>query len=188
MDSTEKPRVPLSSVLLIFMRIGITAVGGGTAAWTHRELVEKHRWITDETFTTGMTFSQVLPGANPVNLALYMGLQLRGGIGGTVAVLGFVTPSFCAIILLGLAYNWLSVYPLTSIILGGIAALGVGATLSVGIKLSRHLRAKAVPILIALATFGAIGVMQWPMIPVVAVAVPVSVAYAFWLERKRRHG
>ena len=188
MDSPEKKHAPLLGILLSFIRIGLTAYGGGTAAWTHRELVERHGWVTDETFTTGLAFAAVLPGANPVNLALYMGLHLRGGLGGTIAVFGLVTPAFCLIILIGMVYNWLSGYPLTSVILTGVAAVGVGATLAIGIKLGKHIGAKIIPTLIAVATFAAIGIFQWPMVPVVVVAVPVSIGYAFWMERKRRHG
>lgn len=189
-----KPPIPLFSLLISFFRIGMTAFGGGTASWTYRELADRRGWIDYETFSTGLTFSQVLPGANPVNLALYLGMQMRGGLGGTLAVVGLVTPAFILIIAIGLAYNWLSQYPATSVILSGIAAVGVGATLSVGAKLTkvlmakRTLAAKIVQGVIALATFAAIGIMQWPTIPVVAVAVPISIGVALVLQRIARHG
>lgn len=194
MDHSEKPTVPLIALLVSFFRVGLTAFGGGTAAWTYRELSERRGWINYETFSTGLTFSQVLPGANPVNLALYLGMQLRGGIGGFLAVLGLVTPAFALIILIGLAYNWLSRYPITTVLLSGVAAVGVGATLSVGAKLTqvllvkRTLLAKIVQSMIAVITFLAIGVMQWPTIPVVAVAVPVSILVALGLERIHGNG
>jgi chromate transporter len=194
MDNSEKPPIPLVSILASFFRIGLTAFGGGTASWTYRELADRRGWINYETFATGLTFSQVLPGANPVNLALYLGMQLRGGLGGFVAVIGLVAPAFALIILIGLVYNWLSGYPVTSVILSGIAAVGVGATLSIGAKLAqglfkkRMLLAKIVQGLIALATFLAIGIMQWPTIPVVAVAVPISVLVALAMERIHPNG
>lgn len=194
MDNSEKPPVPLLDILASFFRIGLTAFGGGTASWTYRELADRRGWITYETFATGLTFSQVLPGANPVNLALYLGMQLRGGLGGFLAVVGLVTPAFVLIILIGLVYNWLSGYPITSVLLSGVAAVGVGATLSVGAKLThvlfakRMFVAKIVQALIAVATFIAIGVMQWPTIPVVAVAVPISVLVAMAMERIHPNG
>lgn len=194
MDNSENPPVPLIELLVSFFRVGMTAFGGGTAAWTYRELAERRGWINYETFTAGLTFSQVLPGANPVNLALYLGMQLRGGMGGFLAVVGLVAPAFALIILIGLAYNWLSGYPITTVLLSGVAAVGVGATLSVGAKLTqvllvkRTLLAKIVQSLIAVITFLAIGVMQWPTIPVVAVAVPVSILVALGLERIHGNG
>lgn len=194
MSNDEKSPVSLISLLASFFRVGMTAFGGGTASWTYRELAERRGWIDQQIFITGLTFSQVMPGANPVNLALYLGMQLRGGLGGFVAVVGLVTPAFCLIILLGLLYNWLSGYPVTSVLLSGVAAVGVGATLSVGAKLAQVMVKQAewttriVQSLIAVATFAAIGILQWPTIPVVAVAVPVSVFVALAMERRRRHG
>jgi len=194
MDNSEKPAVPLFSLLVSFFRVGMTAFGGGTAAWTYRELAERRGWIDERIFITGLTFSQVMPGANPVNLALYLGMQLRGGLGGFIAVVGLVTPAFGLVILLGLAYNWLSAYPVTSVILGGVAAVGVGATLSVGAKLAQvmlrktALASKILQGAIAIVTFYAIGVMRLPTIPVVAVAVPLSIFLAFAVQRMRRDG
>lgn len=194
MSDNEKSPVSLISLLVSFFRVGMTAFGGGTASWTYRELADRRGWIDQQIFVTGLTFSQVMPGANPVNLALYLGMQLRGGLGGFVAVVGLVTPAFCLIILIGLLYNWLSAYPITSVLLSGVAAVGVGATLSVGAKLAQVMVKKAewtariVQGLIAVATFAAIGVMQWPTIPVVAVAVPASVLIALAMERRRRDG
>ncbi|MFN4284112.1 MAG: chromate transporter [Alphaproteobacteria bacterium] len=194
MNDEEKPPIPLFALLVSFFRVGMTAFGGGTASWTYRELADRRGWIDHQVFVTGLTFSQVMPGANPVNLALYLGMQLRGGLGGFIAVVGLVTPAFCLIILIGLLYNWLSAYPATSVLLGGVAAVGVGATLSVGAKLAQVMVKKAewtariMQGLIAVATFAAIGIMRWPTIPVVAVAVPASVLIALAMERSRRDG
>jgi chromate transporter len=124
-----------------------------------------------------------LPGANPVNLALYFGLKLRGGMGATVAVLGMLVPSFCIILLLGFAYRQLSTYPVTHAILVGVAAVGIGATLAMGIKISARLDRTWASILVALVTFAAVGIFRLPMAPVMAVMVPVSVGLAFMLGR-----
>src|SRR6185312_16148381 len=86
--SRERPRVSLIDVAGVFLRLGITSFGGGTAGWVHRELVDRRRWLTEETFLTGLTVAQILPGANPVNLALYFGFELRGSAGAAAAALG----------------------------------------------------------------------------------------------------
>jgi chromate transporter len=69
----KKSRVPLLSLMNVFFRVGITSFGGSTAAWLYREIVERHRWLDEEGFVTALTLSQALPGANPVNLAIYVG-------------------------------------------------------------------------------------------------------------------
>jgi chromate transporter len=37
-----------------------------------------------------------------------------------------------------------------------------------------------VPFLILMATFVAVGLLQWPLVPVVLGLAPVSVAFAWW--------
>jgi chromate transporter len=120
-------------------------------------------------------------------MAMYLGLHLRGGLGAALAVFGMVLPAFCVILLLGLLYSRLGSMPITHAVLGGVAAAGVGATLSVGIKLTRRLERSAVPIAIALVTFVTIGILRWSMVPVVVVAVPVSIFLARRAERRRNH-
>jgi chromate transporter len=52
------------------------------------------------------------------------------------------------------------------------------------VKLARHVR-RAIPILIALAIFVAVGLLRWPMIPVVLVLTPLSIALERWLGAKK---
>src|SRR6266404_5621652 len=72
-SSTEKTSVSLLSLIMVFSRVGITSFGGSTAAWLYRELVQRRGWIDEEHFVTALTICQVLPGANPVNLSIYVG-------------------------------------------------------------------------------------------------------------------
>jgi chromate transporter len=131
----------------------------------------------------GLAIAQVLPGANPVNLALYLGLKVRGTAGAVAAVLGMVIPAFCIIMLMGFAYRQLSGFPVTHFVLGGVAAAGVGATLSVGTKVASKLPKDLVLVAIALAVFVTVGVLKWPMVPVVLVAVPLSIGFVYFSER-----
>jgi chromate transporter len=64
-------------------------------------------------------------------------------------------------------------------VLGGLAAVGVGMTLSVGAKLARGVR-KPIPIVIGAALFIAVGILHWPMVPVVLVAAPLSIGLERW--------
>jgi chromate transporter len=179
----EKPRVPLSALLLVFFHVGVTSFGGSTAAWLYRELVERRGWLDEEHFMTALTLSQVLPGANPVNLSIYVGSQLRGGIGGTVAATGLVAPPFCVILALGYIYTHYGTSALAHAVLGGLAAVGIGMTLYTGVKLARTVR-KPVPILIGAAIFVVVGVLHWPMLPVVFAMTPASIAFQRWSSRK----
>src|SRR5436305_1818655 len=83
--NSTKPAVPLLSLMAVFFRVGVTSFGGSTAAWLYREIVERRGWPDEPHFVTALTLAQVLPGANPVNLSIYVGSQLRGGLGGAAA-------------------------------------------------------------------------------------------------------
>jgi chromate transporter len=179
----EGGRAPLPSIFLSFLKVGLTSFGGGTSAWMHREVVERHRWLTDQQFLASLTVAQVLPGANPVNMAVYLGLQLRGGLGALLAASGMIVPSFCMILILGLLYGYLSSMPATSMVLSGFAMVGVAATIVMGTKGARQFMRNPIPVLIALATFVAVGLLRWPLVPVVLVAVPASVLLSFYWGR-----
>lgn len=175
MKVVEKTReIPLSALIAVFFRVGITSFGGSTAAALYREAVERRRWLDDHGFVSALALCQVLPGANPVNLAIYIGAQLRGGIGGTLAAIGLIFPPFCFILVLAVLYVRYGALPLAHSILGGLAAVGIGMTLSVGAKLARTIR-KPVPVAIAATLFITVGVLHWPMIPLVLVLAPLSI-------------
>ena len=161
-------------IFFTFLRLGITSFGGSTAAWLYRETVERRGWLDEKGFVTALTLCQVLPGANPVNLAIYVGAQLRGGLGGIVAAIGLILPPFCVILVLAFLYAQFGSNPVVHSVLGGLAAVGVGMTLSVGAKLARGVR-KPVPVLVAATLFVTIGILHWRMVPVVLVLAPVSI-------------
>jgi chromate transporter len=181
-------QVALSALLYVFLKLGASSFGGGVSGWIHREIVERRQWLSDDRFLQAITIAQVMPGANPVNLAVYIGMQLRGFVGAAVAAFGMITPAFCIILLLGAGYGFISRYPEAHVVLGGLACAGIASTLTMGIKTARRLKGQVVPIGIAAAIFIMVGVLRWPLVAVVATSAPLSIIAAYWLERKRRHG
>ena len=183
-DPAVRPAVGLLQLLGTFVRLGAMTFGGSVQSWVHREVVERRGWIDNKAFLSGLTVAQVLPGANPVNIALYVGLKLRGGVGAVAAVVGMVVPAFCVILCLGYFYRGYGHLAVVHFVLAGLAASGVGATLTMGIKVARRLPRNLITALIALTVFFVVGVLRWPMIPVVAVAIPTSIAVAFLANRR----
>ena len=193
-DKTREIDEPLEHAGLLdlffaFLKIGVTSFGGASRPMMHRESVEKHRWLHEKDFLAGFAIAQVLPGANPVNLALYIGLRVRGVLGAAIAVLGMVVPAFCLILAIGFVYRQLTGYPATHMVLAGLAAAGVAATLSTGIKMTFRLDRNLLTVLIMLSVFVMVGVLHWPMVPVVIIGMPASFAFA-WITDKgpKKHG
>jgi chromate transporter len=176
--------VPLWDLFVCFIWIGLTSFGGSTQAWVFRAVVEDRKWLDENDFLTGATIAQILPGANPVNLSLYVGQRLRGATGAVVATLGMVVPAICVVLIVGALYARISHFPLTHFLLIGIATVGVGATLAAGMKVAQKIERRPAIVAVGLATFIAVGVFHWSMVPVVLVLAPLSVA----LAARRSHG
>jgi chromate transporter len=181
---THGIRVSLLDLFLCFIKVGVSSFGGSTQAWVFRAVVEERKWLAENDFLAGVTIAQILPGANPVNLSLYVGQRLRGGLGGLVATLGMVVPAICIVLLAGALYAQVAGYPLTHSLLIGIGTVGLGATLAAGAKVARKLERRPAIVLIGLATFVGVGIMHWSMVPVVLVLAPLSV----FLAARRQHG
>lgn len=183
----SKPNVSLATLAGVFLGVGLASFGGSSAAWLYRDLVQKRGWVSEEEYLSAMTLSQVLPGANPVNMAMYVGSKLRGGKGGVAAVMGLVGPPFVVILILGALYVRYGATPFVHQIMGGLIAVGVGMVLQLAAQLAKNIR-RFVPAAFALAIFLAVGVFRWPMIPVVLVLAPLSIAAEAYFIRKTPHG
>jgi chromate transporter len=179
MTSNRAP-VPLLSLFLVFFRVGLFSFGGGLSGWIYREVVTLRGWMNDDDFFSGLALSQILPGANVTNLSVYIGQRLRGPTGSVCALLGLVIGPFFAVIALVTVYARLSAMPWIQDAMIGAAAAAIGLLLVVAVKGAHNASRKLVPFLILLATFVAVGLLQWPLVPVVLGLAPVSVAFAWW--------
>lgn len=90
-------------------KMGLFTLGGGYAMIPimQREVVDKHKWLSDEDFMDIISLSQVLPGVFAVNMSAYIGYRLKGVWGALCFTLGTILPSFVIILLLALCfYNY----------------------------------------------------------------------------------
>ncbi len=173
------PYVSLGTIFWIFFQIGSLSIGGGLTAWLYREVVEKRQLLKDADFMSAMTLAQVLPGINMTNLSVYVGQRLRGLEGALTAIAGLLLVPFFAIIAIGTIYAQLRAYPWLSHVLDGMAAVAVGLLMSMCIKAVKVTRMDRVQIAIAAIVVVTVGLFRWPMIPVILVMVPLSVAIAW---------
>jgi chromate transporter len=171
--------VSLWSLYRLFFVVGVFSFGGGLTAWLHREIVLVRQWMTDDEFFAGYSLAQIIPGVNSTNMAVYTGQHLRGAIGAGVAVLGLLTGPFVVVIAVAQIYGQLIGLPGFQTAMAGLAAAAVGMMFRLGWVSSRGAEKNVGSMLALAATFSAIAILQLPILPVLLVIAPLSVAAAW---------
>jgi chromate transporter len=174
-----KPRASLPELFWVFFTIGLMSFGGGLVTWIQREIVTVRGWMSNEEFLSGLSLSQILPGVNSTNTSIFVGQRLRGAIGAVVACGAMLSGPFVIILLAGLTYKTLLGVPGFPAVVEGVGAVAMGLLTRLGIQAGQTVKIGLAPALATLATFIGVGVMQWPMLAVVAVIAPISVAAAW---------
>jgi chromate transporter len=181
--ATAPPRPSLSELFIAYALISLYGFGG-VLAWSRRMMVEERRWLTPEQFNEAYALCSFLPGPNIVNFSVIFGSRVRGPLGGVTALVGLLGPPMLLIIVIGALYAHYGDLPALRRALIGVTAAAAGLIMSTVAKMALPLfrnRALGGPV-IALATFGAIGIAQWPLPIVLIVVLPISLALA-WVRK-----
>jgi chromate transporter len=180
----QKPAKPVSlwSLYKMFFGVGLLSFGGGLSAWFHREVVGVRGWMTDDEFFSGYSLAQVLPGVNSTNMAVYIGQHVRGVIGSIVALSALLTGPFFVVIAVASVYHRLIELPGFQAAMAGIATAAVAMIFRLGIASARGSFRHIPSLLVLIATFVAVGILRWPLLPVVLVLAPLSIA-ASWTRK-----
>lgn len=116
-----------------YLKIGTIGFGGGYAVvdLIHLELVEKHRWLTEQRFENMIALSEMAPGALTVNLLAGIAYRL-GGVGTmVVATAALILPSFLLILALAGAFLTWQNNPVVESAMEGLTAGVVGLLFAV---------------------------------------------------------
>ena len=92
-----------------FARVGLFTFGGGYAMipMLEREIVDRHGWATREELMDYYAVGQCTPGVIAVNTGTFIGYKVAGKLGGVVATLGVIFPSFVIItVIAGIIQNF----------------------------------------------------------------------------------
>ena len=176
----------LLQLFLAFTRLALQGFGGVLAV-AQRELVERLGWLTKEEFVETLAIAQVLPGPNVVNLSMMIGDRFFGLRGAVVALAGMLTAP--AVIVLGLAmvYGQLAQHPMAVNALRGMGAVSAGLILATGIKLLPALKTsplgRPIALGLAVAAFGLIALLRWPLFQVRALLGGMGMLVAWWRLR-----
>ena len=79
-----------------FLKLGCTSFGGPIAhiGFFREHFVHKKKWIDDKSFFHALNFTMLLPGPEAQQLATYLGWLMHGRLGGLIAGILFIVPSF----------------------------------------------------------------------------------------------
>jgi len=173
-------------LLRSFFRVSLTGFGG-VLPWARRMIVEERKWMSPEEFNEAFALCQFLPGPNIINFSIVFGSRFHGGAGAAAALAGLLGPPLVIVLALGALYAEFGDYDALRRTLTGVAAAAAGLLVAVAAKmiepLARGRTPLSAPVMVASAIFVAIGLLRWPLPWVLAVAVPISVARAWWVRR-----
>jgi chromate transporter len=176
--SAPAPSIGLARIFAAFLRIGCTSFGGGTAGYLHRAIVLKRGWIDDRTFLADFAMGQAIPGSNGVKLTVQIGQRLHGAAGAAVALVGLLAAPFVVVVAIGALYAGFGEHRILHAMLDGVAAAVIGLTFATGLLSMTHSKPGLTGVTLAAATVLGVGVLRWPMLPVVAVLAPLGIALA----------
>jgi chromate transporter len=129
----------------------------------------------------------MVPGATNVNLSVIIGTQLRGVPGALTAVAGLLLIPLAILLVLGTLY--FAAHGVTgshkiNAALAGAGAAAIGFNLATGIRLAQRNIRHFGPALVAGAIVVGIGIMRIPLLEVLLVMLPASLAVT--LARRAR--
>jgi chromate transporter len=169
----------LWELVLAFNQIALASFGGGLSAWSREIVVVEKKWMHEEEFLSAATMCRILPGANQVNMAVFIGTKFHGIPGAIVAVFGLC--AIPVILVLGLAVAYFQFHHVPSLqkILHGAAAAAVALTIAMAVKTGQKCLHELPAILLFLATLMMNGLLRWPLLLTLAILGPLSLAWAW---------
>jgi chromate transporter len=183
--SISTPNPPtLIALFAAFAKMSLAGFGG-VLVWARRGIVDQHRWMTADEFNETFALCHFLPGPNVVNLTFVFGSRFRGLAGAIAAFSGLVGPPVVIVTILAALYQRYGEIEALRRILAGVACAAIGLMLSAVFRMMTPLfkRRDVVGLVVMTAVFVAIGVLRLPLPSVLLVAIPVSIAISFAMQR-----
>ena len=168
----EKPS--LRAIAWVFLAIGMQSFGGGMSAWIRREVVHRRRWMGESEFVGGLALAQIAPGANGVNLAVFVGTTLRGPAGALSALFGMLLVPVIAVLAMGTVFTELRDVPGVEPAMTGVGAAAIGMNIANGVRMMRKNITGVWPYILLAAIATAIGLAGMPLVAVLLAAIPLG--------------
>ncbi len=176
-NSSSAGRVPLSALFIGFLKVSLCGFGGGLV-WARRAVVEQRQWMDEQEFAETLTLCQLMPGPNIVGITVCVGAKLRGAIGAVSAVAGFIlVPWTVGLTIGGLVLRYTEIAVLQNI-LSGLSAAAAGLLIGTGLRLLLPHRSRRTALLFVGLAFAGMAFTRLPLLFVLLILAPVSIAVA----------
>ena len=164
--------MPFRAALKVWAYIGLNSFGGpaGQIAVMHREVVDRHRWVSDRRFLHALNYCMVLPGPEAQQLATYLGWLMHGMWGGVAAGSLFIVPGFIAMLALSIVYAVWGSVTLVAGLLAGLQAAVVVLVVQAFIRISKRTLKSTFLKVVAASSFIGIFVFEIPFPMVIITA------------------
>lgn len=122
-----------------FFKMGLFTFGGGYAMlpMLQREVVEKHKWVTEDRILDYYAIGQCTPGVIAVNTATFVGVAVAGFWGGVVATCAVILPSLLIITLVSSVLEAFSSIAIVAHALAGVRVAVAVLVIAAAAKLFR---------------------------------------------------
>lgn len=137
-DNNKSPS--LLNLLFSFLKLGISAFGGPAIIhYIYKMAVDEKKWIDKETADNGVALSQTIPGIISMQMACYVGLQVRGIPGAFISFIGLGIPAFFIMLILTMIYSKLHDTVIILAAFHGLHAIVVSIIAAASVSFSKKL-------------------------------------------------
>ncbi|HEX7552104.1 MAG TPA: chromate transporter [Geothrix sp.] len=161
-----------------FFKTGLSGFGG-VLPHARRMLVDDRRWLTDPQFTELLSLGQTLPGPNVLNMAVVIGARFHGWQGSVIAAFGLMTAPLVIVLSLASLYGHFAHSVRLAQVLAAVAAAAAGLVLATGGRLAAKMARDGGSILVLVAAFLAVFWLRLPLLIILAVLAPISIAFGW---------
>ena len=112
----------LLGVVELFLRLGVTAFGGPAAHITlmEQEVVVRRGWLSRAEFLDLLGTANLIPGSNPIKIAILTGYRRAGWLGFLLGGICFLLPAVLIVSVIAWAYVYYGKWPPTDALFYGI--------------------------------------------------------------------
>lgn len=169
-------------LFLEFLKIGLFTLGGGYAMIPLvQEAITAHGWLTDSQFAYMIGLCEVTPGPIALNMATFVGATNGGFLGGLIATIGVVLPSFTIICIVAALLSKFSENKYVKAALKGTMAIAIGLIMVATIDMAFQV--------LAPVSGKGLNLKVTPNVSTIKLFIMILSGYALlWILRKKKPG